>query len=287
MVTRIILTISAGVAIAGGLAACGGGSARGEPAGGRRLEVVAGFYPLAYAAERIGGGRVHVRNLIPPGAEPHDFELSPRDVEAVRSADLVLYLGQGFQPALEDAVVSVGVRSADLLEGLPLRGKDPHVWLDPLLYAQIVERIANELGRPQAAAGLLLELRALDDEYRRGLGSCERRAIVTSHEAFAYLADRYGLEQISVAGLSPEAEPAPKDLARVVEQVRESGGTTIFTEPLVSPRIADTVAREAGVETAVLNPIEGLTEDEIASGADYFSLMRENLAALRKGLACR
>lgn len=283
MVTRIIL-ILIGVAVAPGLAACGG-SPGAAPDGGR-LEVVAGFYPLAYAAARIGGDAVIVRNLTPPGAEPHDFELSPGDVEAVRSADLVLYLGEGFQPALEDAVEATAGRAVDLLAGLAVRGRDPHVWLDPTLYAQLAERIGAELGREQAAGALAAELRALDAELEQGLAGCDRRTIVTSHEAFAYLAARYRLVQVAVTGLSPEAEPAPRDLERTVDEVRASGATTVYVEPLASRRIAETVAREADVGVAVLNPLEGLTEDELAGGADFFSVMRENLAVLREGLGC-
>jgi zinc transport system substrate-binding protein len=286
VITRIILIIAA--AVCGlGTVACGG-SARSDEAGGGGdpIQIVAGFYPLAFAAEQIGGETVEVRNLTPPGAEPHDFELAPRDVEAVRSADLVLYLGRGFQPALEDALTGAEGETLDLLDGLSLRGRDPHVWLDPLLYAQIGRRIGEELGRPEAATELSARLEALDAELERGLADCERRVIVTSHEAFAYLAARYGLEQIAVTGLAPEAEPAPQELERIVELVRESGATTIFFETLVSPRLAETVAREAGAKTAVLNPLEGLTEEELEAGADYFAVMRENLAALREGLGC-
>jgi len=130
-------------------------------------------------------------------------------------------------------------------------------------------------------------MRALDRVYRAGLADCERREIVTSHEAFAYLADRYGLEQIAISGLSPEAEPTPKDLERVVAAVRATGAAIVFFEPLVSPRVAETVAREAGVKTAVLNPLEGLTESEEERGADYFTLMRANLTVLREALSCR
>jgi zinc transport system substrate-binding protein len=281
VVTRIIIIIALGTLLAG----CAGRPASGTDRD--RLGVVAGLYPLAYAAGRVGGARVDVRNLTPPGAEPHDFELSPRDVEAVRSAALVLYLGRGFQPALEDAVRGASGRAVDLLGGLPLRGGDPHVWLDPLLFAQIAERIAHELGPPASASALVADLRALDREYARGLAHCARRTIVTSHEAFAYLAARYRLRQVAVSGISPEAEPAPRDLERAVDAVRASGATTVFFEPLVSPRIAAVVAREAGVRTAVLDPLEGLSEDEIARGEDYFSLMRTNLAALEGALGCR
>jgi zinc transport system substrate-binding protein len=127
----------------------------------------------------------------------------------------------------------------------------------------------------------------LDHDYGRALAGCRRNDIVTSHAAFGYLAQRYGLRQIALSSLSPEAEPSPRDLERLVHEVESSGATTVFFESLVSPRLAETVAGEAHVRTAVLDPIEGLTKDELAAGDDYFSLMRANLAALRKALACR
>jgi zinc transport system substrate-binding protein len=293
--TRIILIILGIVAVVSG---CGGSAGTAGDGDGSRLSVVAGFYPLAYAAERIGGERVSVRNLTPPGAEPHDLELSPRDVEAVRAADVVLYLGEGFQPGLEDAIEGASGQAVDLLDGLDLReggsaeegeeqALDPHVWLDPLLYAAIAERIGAALGRPEQAGALVDELQALDQEFRAGLADCERRSLVTSHAAFGYLAARYGLEQIAITGLTPEAEPSPRDLERVVDIVRESGATTVFFERLVAPDLAETVARETGATTAVLDPLEGLTSDEVSAGADYFTVMRENLAALREALGCR
>jgi len=249
---------------------------------------VASFYPLAFAAEQVGGPGLNVENLTPPGAEPHDLELSPIDAAALRDARLVLLLGHGFQPQLEDAAGG-GDNVLRLLDtpGLDvLPNGDPHVWLDPLRYARIVMRIGEALGREQAAAQLVSRLRELDAEYRSGLADCARHEIVTSHEAFAYLAQRYGLEQIPITGLSPEAEPQPADLAHVVQLVEERGVTTIYYETLVSPRIAQTVARETGATTAVLDPIEGLTKDEIAAGDDYFTRMRANLRALEEGLGC-
>ena len=249
---------------------------------------MASFYPLAFAAEQVGGPGLNVENLTPPGAEPHDLELSPIDAAAVRDARLVLLLGHGFQPQLEDAAGG-GDNVLRLLDtpGLDvLPNGDPHVWLDPLRYARIVMRIGEALGREQAAAQLVSRLRELDAEYRSGLADCARHEIVTSHEAFAYLAQRYGLEQIPITGLSPEAEPQPADLAHVVQLVEERGVTTIYYETLVSPRIAETVARETGATTAVLDPIEGLTKDEIAAGDDYFTRMRANLRALEEGLGC-
>ena len=264
------------------LAACGTSVGAGPDT------VVASFYPLAFAAEEVAPG-VPVENLTPPGAEPHDLELSPIDAASVRDARLVLLLGQGFQPQLEDAA-GEGDNVLHLLdtEGLDLlRNGDPHVWLDPVRYAKIVERIGQALGAEQAASNLVARLNELDADYREGLAHCDRHEIVTSHEAFAYLAQRYGLEQIPITGLSPEAEPQPADLARVVDLVEERRVTTIYYETLVSPRIAETVARETGADTAVLDPLEGLTPAEIANGDDYFSRMRANLRALEEGLGCR
>jgi len=282
----------------------GAGCGADEDSGDRT--VVAAFYPLAWAAEEVAGDGVEVVNLTPPGAEPHDIELTARDVERVRKADVVLYLGHGFMPALEDAIGG-HEHAIDLLEGQTLRAgtdahghagekpqgydseepeRDPHVWLDPRRLAAIAETIAEELGEPEAATDLVARLSELDAVFRTGLASCDRHEIVTSHAAFGYLADAYGLRQIALTGISPEAEPSPRVLEALVEEVEEEGATTVFFETLVSPRLAETVAREAGAKTAALNPLEGLTEDELAAGVDYISAMRTNLETLRSALGC-
>jgi zinc transport system substrate-binding protein len=301
---RIVLTFL--VALVALLVSACGGSER-DVAAGRTI--VAAFYPIAYASERIAPD-AEVSNLTPAGAEPHDLELTPRDIEQIDASDLVFYLGSGFMPALEDAA-SGDEGAVDLLEGLELlegsdehghgdeeaapadepaeedeHTVDPHVWLDPMRYAAIAGRIAEALGEPAAADDLVADLEELDGEFRAGLESCARRTIVTSHAAFGYLADAYGLEQITLTGVSPEAEPSAKAIEALVDEVEEEGATTVFFETLISPDLAETVAREAGATTAVLNPLEGLTQEEIDADADYFSVMRENLDALRTALGC-
>lgn len=260
------------------LAGCG---ESGETDG--RRSVVAGFYPLAWASERIGGSGFRVVNLTSAGAEPHDLELSPRDVTAIRDADLVVYVGGRFQPALEDAVATRDGASLDVLG----HASDPHVWLDPVRFAEIVRNIGAALERPAAASRLADELDALDADYRSGLARCERRRFVTSHAAFGSLAERYGLTQLPLAGRSPEAEPGPRELERLIDEVRDSGATTVFAEPLLSSQLADTVAREAGAKVSVLDPVEGLRQERLAAGEDYLSVMRANLAVLREALGCR
>jgi zinc transport system substrate-binding protein len=277
MGTRIVLSFAVAAAIL--VSGCGSASDEGTP------EVVAAFYPIAYLVHRLAPG-LDVRNLTPAGAEPHDIELSARDVEAIRDADLVLYLGGGFMPALEDAV-GESAMAVDLLEDAdPIEG-DPHAWLDPGRYATMARAAAAALGVPNAADAVTAELGELDTEFRAGLSSCERREIVTSHAAFGYLAEAYGLEQVALTGVSPEAEPSARAIEQLVEDVRDTGATTVFAEPLLSPRLAETIAREAGVRVAELDPLEGLTDEALDSGSDYFSVMRDNLAQLRQALGCR
>jgi zinc transport system substrate-binding protein len=281
VISRIVLILAAAAAFVS--AGCGSGMA----ASNGRKSVVASFYPLAYAAEQVGGSTVEVHDLTPSGAEPHDLELTPRAVADIQGADVVLYLGHGFQPAVSDAIQGANGRTVDLLRGLPVRAGDPHVWLDPILYARIARQVGALLHRPTQAAALVARLDALDRTYRAGLAHCARHDAVTSHAAFGYLAHRYGLRQVPITGVNPEAEPSARQLADVVEAVRRTHTTTVFFERLVSPRVADTVARETGANAAVLDPIEGLTPSEQSQGDTYFTLMRRNLAALRKALGCR
>jgi zinc transport system substrate-binding protein len=270
---RALLLVAISALVLGG---CGAGETTAPT-------VVAAFYPLAWAAENVARPGQEVLDLTPPGAEPHDVEISPRDVEAIRAARLVVYVGGGFQPAVEDAVAGRDGPSLDLLGG----EGDPHVWLDPARFADAVAQLGRALARPAAGRRLADRLRRLDREYAAGLERCERRVLVTSHAAFGRLADRYRLAHVSLAGLSPEAEPGPQAIERLVEEVRSSGASTVFTEPLVSDRLARTVAREAGVGVSVLDPVEGLSEERVETGEDYLTVMRDNLAVLREALGCR
>ena len=283
--------------------ACGSGT----PADGDddRVSVVASVYPLAEAARRIGGDAVRVVELTPPGVEPHDLELAPDDIEAIATADVVLYAGGGFQPAVEDALgeasgvladVTAGVRSLppppdDEASEL---AADPHVWLDPARFVTIAARVEDALtdatgadGRfAEAARSFERELDALDAAFRAGLATCESRLLVVSHAAFGYLADAYDLEQQAISGLSPEAEPDPQRLAELEQLVTSEGVGTVFVEELVSPAVGETLAAEAGITTAVLDPLEGLSQAKLDAGEDYLSVMRANLEVLRDGLGC-
>ncbi|MFN8025046.1 MAG: zinc ABC transporter substrate-binding protein [Acidimicrobiia bacterium] len=260
-----------------------------------RTKVVAAFYPMAWVAEQVGGNRVAVTNLTPAGAEPHDLELNPDQLDGLLDADLAIVMGKDFQPAVEDATGQRDGVTLRVLDHLPTRTGDPHVWLDPVLMRKVVAQVqagltkADPGGRAvyaRNARRLDAKLQALDTSYREGLSSCTRDEIVTAHEAFGYLARRYGLQQQGVAGLAPDSEPDPKRIAQLTDLVKRDGVTTVFTESLVSPRIAQTLAREAGVHTEVLNPLEGLTDKERARGDDYLSVMEANLAKLRAALGC-
>lgn len=286
-------------------AAC---SANGRSDGGPGpgiLSVVAAFYPVQEAAEQVGGDLVEVTNLTAPGVEPHDLELTPHAIEAIQSADIVLYLGDGFQPAVQEAIADAEGSTVDLLAGFQLASPpsgadeeldvDPHVWLDPSLYAQMVDAVEQSFARAapdhadtfrRNSDGFKAQIEALNADFERGLGHCASTTIVTNHAAFGYLARRYGLTQEAISGLEPDAEPSARRLAELTDLVRQEGATTIFTEELVSPRVAETLADEAGVQTRVLYTLEGLTSDEIAAGDDYDSLMRDNLSTLEQALDC-
>lgn len=260
-----------------------------------KRKVVAAFYPVAWAAQQVGGNRVAVTDLTPAGAEPHDLELNPDQLDGLLDADLAVVMGRNFQPAVEDAAGQRDGVTVRILDKLPVRAGDPHVWLDPVLMRKVVAQVQAGLTRADPsgarvyarnAKALDAKLGALDTRYRDGLASCARDEIVTAHEAFGYLARRYGLQQQGVAGLAPDSEPDPKRIAQLTDLVDRDGVTTVFTESLVSPRIAQTLASEAGVRTDVLNPLEGLTDKERARGDDYVTVMDANLAKLRTALGC-
>jgi len=272
-------------------------------AGGGRLDVVAGFYPFAFLAERIGGEHVAVRNLTKPGAEPHDLELTPSQVGAVSKADLAIY-EKGLQPAVDAAVAQNKPKATldaatvvhlenhgDLGEG-DAHSADPHIWLDPVHFREVADAVSAKLQRIDPAhaadyqvnqAALDGQLKTLDAGYRTGLARCARKDVVTGHAAFGYLAERYGLVQVPLAGLSPDDEPSAAHLAKIQHLIKTEGVTTVFFETLASPKTARTLAADTGTKAAVLDPVEGVTDP---SAQDYLSVMRENLAALRVALGC-
>jgi zinc transport system substrate-binding protein len=292
-----------------GCAAAGSGAADSTRPG--VLQIVAAAYPFQFIAERVAGAHAAVSNLTQPGAEPHDLELGPRQVASIASADFVIY-ERGFQPVVDEAVAqSENPNVLDTTTVVPLRvhdqqdsdeghahqgaesGPDPHVWLDPLQVAAIANSVADRLAAidPAGAADYQAnvtrldgQLTDLDARFQSGLASCERIQFITTHAAFGYLAERYGLSQIGISGLSPDDEASPARIADIQQEAAAHGITTIFFETLVSPAVAEAVASDLGLVTDVLDPIEGITAD--SRGRDYPTVMAANLAALRKANGC-
>ncbi len=290
-------------------AACGTSTAADARENGR-MEVAAAFYPLEYAVAQVGGDHVHLLPLTKPGSEPHDLELTPREVVGLHKARVVVY-EKGFQPAVDSAVdgLDQGVgfdvsRAADLTltaadeetsarsEG-GLGSKDPHFWLDPKRYAAVVTAIGAQLGAKDPAnastytanaTALVGRLDALDADFASGLKTCQIKDIVTGHAAFGYLAQRYGLTQVSVSGITPDTEPTATSMAEIVATIKRRHVTTVYAETLVSPALVDTIAHETGAQVMVLDPIEGITS--ASAGTDYQQVMRANLATLRAGQRC-
>lgn len=308
------------------LTGCGGSDDQATDSSGTSpLQVATAFYPLQYVAERIGGRAVQVSSLTPPGTEPHDLELTPRELADLQGEDLVVYLA-GFQPAVDEAVTQMSeVPVLDASDGADLDVSypsntgdgdpgdagdtgdtggqlatdvtgsiDPHFWLDPRRLSSVAAEVADAMTAAAPEHGRLFaqnlhalerDLAALDAELAEGLSDCASRELVTSHAAFGYLAQRYGLEQVGITGLSPTVEPDPRQLAGIVAFVVDHDVRTVYTETLASPALADTVAAETGARTAVLDPIEGL--GDASPGSDYLAIMRANLATLREGQPCR
>jgi zinc transport system substrate-binding protein len=287
------------------LAGCG--SADGTGSGGR-VDVVTSFYPLEFVTKKVGGDRVNVTTLTAPGVEPHDLELTPKQVGSLSEATLVVY-EKGLQPAVDEAVEQNAAEAGFDVSGaaklIPTGAHheedghdhendlDPHFWLDPTRLADVADAVAARLaeadsagadGYRQRAADLRSELTTLDGELTTGLGTCKLKSFVTTHEAFGYLAKRYGLEMVGIAGLSPDAEPSPARIKEVQDVVRREKVTTIFYEELVSPKVAESIAHDLKVQTAVLSPIEGLADGDATD--DYLSLMRTNLNELKKANSC-
>ncbi len=314
MSVRVLALLSAAsalvLAVSAGVAGCGDADNPDSAGGGAgRLKVVASFYPLQFVTEKIGGDRVSVTSLTAPGVEPHDLELTAKQVGSLAGADLVVY-EKGLQPAVDEAVeqnaaeAGFDVSGAARLEATGAHFQeegeqahagdlDPHFWLDPTRLAAVGDAVATRLadadpdnadGYRQRATALRTELTALDEAFRTGLATCRLKTFVTTHEAFAYLAQRYGLQMVGIAGLTPDADPSPARIKQVEDIVRREKVTTIFYEELVSPKVAESIARDLKVRTAVLSPIEGLADAN--STENYLSLMRENLTELRKANNC-
>lgn len=307
-----VAAVGATFSLVATLSGCSAFDDSASSAGGVR--VATAFYPLQYVAERIGGDRASVVNLTAPGGEPHDLELTVKETAEVAEADLVVYLG-GFQPSVDEAVDTAAEgETFDVSDVVELRpagaadhdheheeegeeghdhgDTDPHFWQDPLLMADLGDAVAEQLAEidPEHAdefhgnaADLRGDLEALDAAYADGLADCERNTVVVAHDAFGYLG-RYGLEFEPIAGLSPDAEPTPADLAHLHEVIESAGVTTVFYESLVSPAIAEQLANDTGAKVAVLDPIEGLSDE--TAGEDYLSLMKQNLAALEEANGC-
>lgn len=311
---RLIPAVATAAVTALGLAtlsACSTDSAAAGDTG--KFDVVASFYPMAFLAERIGGSHVHVTSLTQPGQEPHDLEISAKQTAQLQESDAVLYL-KNLQPSVDDAVAQSEVRtkidaasltslekhgnevgghaaSHDHSENEELSGLDPHIWLDPVRYAEVAEGVgkAFEKADPDHAAdyrkntaALVKKLDALNTQFKDGLAHTRSKVFLTTHAAFGYLAERYGLTEEAINGLDPESEPSGARVKALEEMARADGVTTVFYETLVSDKTAKTIAADAGLKTDVLDPIEGITDK--SPGDDYFQVMESNLKALQKAL---
>ena len=263
-----------------------------------KIRVVASFYPLYFFAEQIGGGKADVVNITPFGAEPHDYEPTSMDMSKIENSEILIINGH-FEPWIDKIKNNLEGKNITIVtagEGLfNQETPDPHVWLSPKLARKEVEAIltaylktdsSNRDYYQKNADKLLLSLDDLDKKYQLRLNSCRKKNIITSHASFYYLAKEYGLSQTAIAGLSPDSEPSPKQLAEIADFAKKNNIDYIFFEKLISPKFAETIAFEIGAKTLLLDPLEGISQNEIESGENYFTKMEENLTNLKLALQC-
>jgi len=314
------------VLVLGLVAVLAGCSSESEKSSSSKSEIVTSFYPIQYVVSRIVEDDYEVVNLTPVGVEPHDLELNASSTEKLLEAPLAIVMGEGFQPAIEKTAENRDGLTLSILETLqetradsasvaslagfaPTSGdeghseddghsageNDPHIWLDPVEMQPVVESITSALIAlddtkkqvyEERSEELQVELAVLDELYATSLKTCDIRTFVTSHDAFSRLADRYELEQESIAGISPDAEPTANRIEELRTLVNEKDIEVIFTEELVSQKVSKTLSEEANVRTEILSPLEGLTKEQVVQKKDYFSIMRTNLENLVSALRC-
>jgi zinc transport system substrate-binding protein len=274
-----------------------------------KIQVVATFYPVAEFARQVGGDKISVTTLTKPGTEPHEFDPTPKQLAQIYDAKMFVYNGAGLEPWVDkitkdlessdvfrvDSSSQISLQKKDPSDTEDNSPTDPHIWMDPELAMKEVNNIrlgliavdpANAQYYVDRAIAYTDKLQALDDAFKKGIASCQSKDIVTSHQAFTYLAKRYGLNAVGIAGLSPDDEPSPQKLAQVADFVKQNNVKYIFFETLVSPKLSQTIASETGAKTIAFNPLEGLTNDEIKAGKNYISIQNDNLKALRTALDC-
>ncbi|WP_031070270.1 metal ABC transporter substrate-binding protein [Streptomyces sp. NRRL S-118] len=310
--TALAATVTLGTVT---LSACSGSSGAAGSKEDGKLDVVASFYPMQFLAEQIGGDHVDVTTLTKPGVEPHDLELKTSQIRELGRADYILYL-KGLQPAVDEAIQQAGVKNTVDAAGLTSleehststggheegheegheheAGSDPHIWLDPVKYAEVAKGVGASLEKadPDHAADyrkntaeLVKKLDALHGKFDQGLRNTTTRTFITTHSAFGYLAERYKLDQEGISGVDPESEPSPARIKELQATAKKEKVTTVFFETLASDKTARTLAGDAGLRTDVLDPLEGITDK--SRGTGYIEVMESNLAALQKALGAK
>ena len=300
------------VALSAILLSCGGTQDSTVAPDASRLTVAASFYPIAEIVQRVGGDDVQLLALTAPGVEPHDSELSAKQLEELSKADIVFYVGGGFQPDLEKAIASLPdtAIAIDLLKSVDLisakdeidghdhghSDTDPHVWLDPANMVKMSAVVSQEIAKAEAslAPGLnerqvtyANELNEVGTLIDTTFAKCERKELVTAHDAFAYFTTRANLVAVPISGIDPENEPSAKELEATAKIAKDSNVTTVFFEEILPKAFADTVAKAIGASIDSINAVETISQSDLDAGVTYSSIMKSNITKISIALGCK
>ena len=271
----------------------------GNPTHPTIAKVVTSFFPLYDFAKHVGGNKVNVTTMVPVGVEPHDWEPTTQQIQGLLSADLFVYNGAGIDKWADKIETKLKLNAS---EGLPLLtdndgNHDPHTWLDPVLAKRQVELIRNALIKAdpqntdyyiQNAQSYIAQLDSLDAKIKSELSNCTKTDFIAFHSAFSYFSNRYGLHQHTILGEDPEGEILPQTLQRLVNFAKQYDIHVVYSEDLLDPRLAQTIANEIpNGKVLVLSPIEGVHTDEQHAGIGYLEKMQQNLENLKVGLDCK
>ncbi len=255
-----------------------------------KLQVYASIYPIYDFVKKIGADKIDAYNITSAGTEPHDFEITSKDMADLTKADLFIYNGGGMEQYIDNVKKAVKeIKYIEASSNMSIEGLDPHFWISPLKAKKQMENIKNALSEIDSDNADYYnsnynfyadKLDRLDNSIKDSLSKIKNTNLVVTHPAFGHFCRAYSLNQVAIA----RDEADPKTMSGIIDFIKNNNVKAVFCEDFSSSNLADSIAKETGVKILTLNPIESLSAEHINSGEDYFSVMEKNIISLTNGL---